>query len=79
MQHRASANALRCDAQRPTLRLPFPHAASIDFVSQKVCKNTQKPPVLQGADANLNFQLLIFNVQQADTQPIFDLSAFLAF
>ena len=52
MHRRASANAACCIGQRPTVRSTFPPAASMNFTSQKMCKNVEKQPVLQGEVAN---------------------------
>jgi len=74
-QRGASPNEARCVGQRSTLRWNFPRALSVDLTNQKVCKNTQKPPVLPSVDANFSFRVFIFNYQHADIQCAFDLSA----
>jgi hypothetical protein len=43
------ANAACGNCQRRTLRLKLPPAAFVEFLRQKVCKNSQKVYVLQGA------------------------------
>ena len=61
-RHGAIPDAARSVGRRRTRHLATPPVASVDFPSQKVCKNAMKQPFLQGADANFNFQLSIFNL-----------------
>ena len=53
--HGAIPDAARSVGQRRTRHLATPPVTSVDFTSQKVCKNTIKQPFLQGADANWEF------------------------